>query len=243
MSPSKQIRDSREVSSRRQEGDESSYAPPKPLSFTDRHGYHHQPLQDRPRLKNLPPSPPTTPEEIATPIFPVPPPRAAIRETIERYKSDLPPHLRPFRLHKRRHQQLFKPNEHDQVEQQEDRRQPSGKTSSLSRLYDPPRPATPASSSSSKMMPSPPPSTTAPPRHLGRPGTRSDLGLLDPVIKTVSPRRTPYYPPNASLNVDRTRVFMNRGPHYIANWTPFSTLPREVQLDMQRTMTKFTAGS
>ncbi|KAJ4291311.1 hypothetical protein N0V88_006315 [Collariella sp. IMI 366227] len=41
------------------------------------------------------------------------------------------------------------------------------------------------------------------------------------------PRKThPYYPPNASRNVDHKRIYMNRGPHYIANWTPLGSLPK-----------------
>ncbi|KAK4238603.1 hypothetical protein C8A03DRAFT_14937 [Achaetomium macrosporum] len=54
-------------------------------------------------------------------------------------------------------------------------------------------------------------------------------------------RRTPYYPPNASRNVDRTRVYMNRGPHYIPNWTPLGSLPRHVQLRIEERMVRFTA--
>lgn len=54
-------------------------------------------------------------------------------------------------------------------------------------------------------------------------------------------RRTPYYPPNSSRNVDRTRVYMNRGPHFVPNWTPLSSLPRHVQLRIEESMTRFTA--
>ncbi|GAB1317968.1 hypothetical protein MFIFM68171_08178 [Madurella fahalii] len=54
-------------------------------------------------------------------------------------------------------------------------------------------------------------------------------------------RRTPYYPPNASRNIDRARVYMNRGPHYVPNWTPLSSLPRHVQLQIEEKMIKFTA--
>ncbi|KAH6615982.1 hypothetical protein B0J18DRAFT_293867 [Chaetomium sp. MPI-SDFR-AT-0129] len=60
-----------------------------------------------------------------------------------------------------------------------------------------------------------------------------------PIYRTA--RRTPYYPPNASRNVDRTRVFMQRGPHYVPNWTPLSSLPRHVQLRIEESMTRFTA--
>ncbi|KAM7190425.1 hypothetical protein V8F20_009708 [Naviculisporaceae sp. PSN 640] len=61
-----------------------------------------------------------------------------------------------------------------------------------------------------------------------------------PVI-TKTCRRTPYYPPNASQTEDRSRVYMNRGPHYIANWTPLSSLPVEAQRRIERSMVKFTA--
>ncbi|KXX78137.1 hypothetical protein MMYC01_205093 [Madurella mycetomatis] len=54
-------------------------------------------------------------------------------------------------------------------------------------------------------------------------------------------RRTPYYPPNSSRNIDRARVYMNRGPHYVPNWTPLSSLPRHVQLQIEEKMIKFTA--
>ncbi|KAL2136870.1 hypothetical protein VTI74DRAFT_596 [Chaetomium olivicolor] len=56
-----------------------------------------------------------------------------------------------------------------------------------------------------------------------------------------SARRTPYYPPNASRNVDHRRVYMNRGPHFIPNWTPLSSLPRHVQLQIEERMVQFTA--
>ncbi|KAL2266752.1 hypothetical protein VTJ83DRAFT_6104 [Remersonia thermophila] len=62
---------------------------------------------------------------------------------------------------------------------------------------------------------------------------------LTPVIRQS--RRTPYYPPNSSRNVDRTRVYMSRGPHYMQNWTPLSSLPRHVQLRIEESMVKFTA--
>ncbi len=54
-------------------------------------------------------------------------------------------------------------------------------------------------------------------------------------------RRTPYYPPNASRNSDRGRVYMNRGPHFVPNWTPMGSLPRHVQLQIEERMVKFTA--
>ncbi|KAK4211335.1 hypothetical protein QBC37DRAFT_376112 [Rhypophila decipiens] len=63
----------------------------------------------------------------------------------------------------------------------------------------------------------------------------------DSIIETKTCRRTPYYPPNASQTEDRSRVYMNRGPHYIANWTPLSSLPIEAQRRIQRSMVKFTA--
>ena len=60
-----------------------------------------------------------------------------------------------------------------------------------------------------------------------------------PLVRSA--RRTPYYPPNASRNADRARVYMNRGPHYVPNWTPLSSLPRHVQLQIEERMTRFTA--
>ncbi|KAK3376341.1 hypothetical protein B0T24DRAFT_677231 [Lasiosphaeria ovina] len=54
-------------------------------------------------------------------------------------------------------------------------------------------------------------------------------------------RRTPYYPPNSSRTVDRTRIYMNRGPHALPNWTPLTSLPRHVQLQIEDRMVKFTA--
>ena len=69
-------------------------------------------------------------------------------------------------------------------------------------------------------------------------GTGAAAGPV-PVVRTA--RRTPYYPPNASRNVDRTRVYMNRGPHYIPNWTPLSSLPRHVQLQIEERMVRFAA--
>lgn len=70
--------------------------------------------------------------------------------------------------------------------------------------------------------------------------TTAEAGVgATPIYRTA--RRTPYYPPNASRNVDRTRVFMQRGPHYVPNWTPLSSLPRHVQLRIEESMTRFTA--
>ncbi|KAK3314075.1 hypothetical protein B0H66DRAFT_567718 [Apodospora peruviana] len=63
----------------------------------------------------------------------------------------------------------------------------------------------------------------------------------EPIIVTATCRRTPYYPPNASQTEDRSRVYMNRGPHYIANWTPLSSLPIDAQRRIERSMVKFTA--
>ncbi|KAK0710448.1 hypothetical protein B0T21DRAFT_376623 [Apiosordaria backusii] len=65
-------------------------------------------------------------------------------------------------------------------------------------------------------------------------------GAVAPVV-IRSARRTPYYPPNSSRSVDRARVYMNRGPHYVPNWTPMSSLPRHVQLQIEERMVKFTA--
>ncbi|KAH6623411.1 hypothetical protein F5144DRAFT_360698 [Chaetomium tenue] len=66
-------------------------------------------------------------------------------------------------------------------------------------------------------------------------------GMMAPPPMIRSARRTPYYPPNASRNADRARVYMNRGPHYVPNWTPLSSLPRHVQLQIEERMTRFTA--
>ncbi|KAH6847750.1 hypothetical protein B0I37DRAFT_354452 [Chaetomium sp. MPI-CAGE-AT-0009] len=66
-------------------------------------------------------------------------------------------------------------------------------------------------------------------------------GMPPPPPLIRSARRTPYYPPNASRNVDRARVYMNRGPHFVPNWTPLSSLPRHVQLQIEERMTRFTA--
>lgn len=63
---------------------------------------------------------------------------------------------------------------------------------------------------------------------------------ITPLIRQA--RRTPYYPPNASRNVDRARVYMNRGPHFVPNWTPLTSLPRHVQLQIEERMVRFTAG-
>jgi hypothetical protein len=46
----------------------------------------------------------------------------------------------------------------------------------------------------------------------------SDPAAVAPVV--IRARRTPYYPPNASRNIDHTRVYTSRGPHYLPNWTP-----------------------
>lgn len=77
-------------------------------------------------------------------------------------------------------------------------------------------------------------------------GTESDtttaatgLGMEGVVVRPA--RRTPYYPPNASRNTDRTRVYMNRGPHFVQNWTPMGSLPRHVQLRIEEGLVKFTA--
>ncbi|KAL2163226.1 hypothetical protein VTH06DRAFT_5282 [Thermothelomyces fergusii] len=61
-----------------------------------------------------------------------------------------------------------------------------------------------------------------------------------PVVRTA--RRTPYYPPNASRSVDRTRVYMHRGPHFVPNWTPLASLPRHVQLQIEERWTRFAAA-
>jgi hypothetical protein len=61
-----------------------------------------------------------------------------------------------------------------------------------------------------------------------------------PLIRQA--RRTPYYPPNASRNVDRARVYMNRGPHFVPNWTPLTCLPRLVKLKFVERLVGFTAG-
>ncbi|KAK4160901.1 hypothetical protein QBC43DRAFT_110160 [Cladorrhinum sp. PSN259] len=65
-----------------------------------------------------------------------------------------------------------------------------------------------------------------------------------PGITVRAARRTPYYPPNSSRtrgDGERSRVFMNRGPHYVPNWTPLSSLPRHVQLQIEERMVRFTA--
>ncbi|KAK4038351.1 hypothetical protein C8A01DRAFT_48047 [Parachaetomium inaequale] len=78
-------------------------------------------------------------------------------------------------------------------------------------------------------------------------GTGADTSMggtgmpLPPPPMIRSARRTPYYPPNASRNADRARVYMNRGPHYVPNWTPLGSLPRHVQLKIEERMTRFTA--
>lgn len=73
----------------------------------------------------------------------------------------------------------------------------------------------------------------------GTGGTGAGTGGVVPLVRMA--RRTPYYPPNSSRNVDRARVYMNRGPHYVPNWTPLSSLPRHVQLQIEERMVKFTA--
>lgn len=76
----------------------------------------------------------------------------------------------------------------------------------------------------------------------GRNAGERPFAAVPPVPVVVRhARRTPYYPPNASRNVDRARVYMNRGPHYIPNWTPLSSLPRHVQLRIEEEMVRFTA--
>lgn len=74
-------------------------------------------------------------------------------------------------------------------------------------------------------------------------GVRAGTGAGErqPPYAVRHARRTPYYPPNSSRNIDRARVYMNRGPHYVPNWTPLSSLPRHVQLQIEEKMIKFTA--
>lgn len=82
---------------------------------------------------------------------------------------------------------------------------------------------------------------------LGADGDTDMLGLGLGVVSggvTVRPtRRTPYYPPNASRSgaAERSRAYMNRGPHYVPNWTPLASLPRHVQLQIEERMVRFTA--
>lgn len=53
---------------------------------------------------------------------------------------------------------------------------------------------------------------------------------IAPAIIIRTCRRTPYYPPNSSRTADnKARVYLPRGPHYVANWTPLSTLSRGTQ--------------
>ena len=75
----------------------------------------------------------------------------------------------------------------------------------------------------------------------GMEGLSVSDSAVTPVIQRA--RRTPYYPPNSSRNRDaeRGRVFMNRGPHYVPNWTPMGSLPRHVQLQIEERMVRFTA--
>ncbi|KAK4222589.1 hypothetical protein QBC38DRAFT_75149 [Podospora fimiseda] len=70
-----------------------------------------------------------------------------------------------------------------------------------------------------------------------------DMSVNGPAINVRAARRTPYYPPNSSRTREgeRARVFMNRGPHYVPNWTPLSSLPRHVQLQIEERMVRFTA--
>ncbi|KAK3998038.1 hypothetical protein QBC44DRAFT_47913 [Cladorrhinum sp. PSN332] len=70
-----------------------------------------------------------------------------------------------------------------------------------------------------------------------------NLSVNGPAITVRAARRTPYYPPNSSRTREgeRARVFMNRGPHYVPNWTPMSSLPRHVQLQIEERMVRFTA--
>ncbi|KAL2186842.1 hypothetical protein L209DRAFT_802883 [Thermothelomyces heterothallicus CBS 203.75] len=73
-------------------------------------------------------------------------------------------------------------------------------------------------------------------------GTFSTAGGGGGLPLLVRPaRRTPYYPPNASRNGERARVYMTRGPHHVPNWTPLGSLPRHVQLQIEERMVKFTA--
>ncbi|KAL2167552.1 hypothetical protein VTG60DRAFT_1138 [Thermothelomyces hinnuleus] len=106
----------------------------------------------------------------------------------------------------------------------------------------------PSSASSSSSFSSPPtrPYTSQLPEDVEMSGM-NPMGLGGPFAPPPPPpiirpaRRTPYYPPNSSRNVDRTRVYMNRGPHFVPNWTPLSSLPRHVQLQIEERMTRFTA--
>ncbi|KAK4172322.1 hypothetical protein QBC36DRAFT_338158 [Triangularia setosa] len=99
------------------------------------------------------------------------------------------------------------------------------------------RPRSHSRSSSSSSMSSSSSATMMEPDSYG--GDRGDAGGVAPVVRST--RRTPYYPPNSSRSVDRARVYMNRGPHYVPNWTPMSSLPRHVQLQIEERMVKFTA--
>ncbi|KAK4150005.1 hypothetical protein C8A00DRAFT_46502 [Chaetomidium leptoderma] len=71
--------------------------------------------------------------------------------------------------------------------------------------------------------------------------SRSGSMTTTPPGPSVRPaRRTAYYPPNSSRTVDRARAYMNRGPHYVPNWTPMSSLPRHVQLQIEERMVRFS---
>jgi hypothetical protein len=101
-----------------------------------------------------------------------------------------------------------------------------------------------SSSSSSFLSSSGSPSRPSSPMFVGTstvPDTVNDAiaSTLPPIIRPA--RRTPYYPPNSSRNIDHTRVYMTRGPHYVPNWTPLSSLPRHVQSRIQEKMCRFEA--
>jgi hypothetical protein len=36
-------------------------------------------------------------------------------------------------------------------------------------------------------------------------------------------------------------VYMHRGPHFIPNWTPMSSLPKHVQFEIEEKMVRFIA--
>ncbi len=80
-------------------------------------------------------------------------------------------------------------------------------------------------------------------RSVSSTSTTSSSGSDDPMAPIIRhARRTPYYPPNASRSTaDRSRVYMNRGPHFVQNWTPMGSLPRHVQLQIEERMVRFTA--
>ncbi|KAK3385869.1 hypothetical protein B0H63DRAFT_523184 [Podospora didyma] len=89
--------------------------------------------------------------------------------------------------------------------------------------------------------PTPPQSSPSSSASGSEAGGSPEMGAMQMQPITRTARRTAYYPPNSSRNVDRTRVYMNRGPHYMQNWTPLSSLPRHVQLRIEDQMTRFTA--